>query len=56
MQRMGETYEKLIWLNPVQDKYWEYTPSIQMLRDLVENKMFPLTLSGLEKGMSELSR
>ena len=56
MQRMGDTYEKLIWLNPVQDKYWEYTPSILMLRDLVEEKMFPLTLSGLERGMTELSR
>ena len=56
MQRMAETYDKLIWLNPVQDKYWEYTPSILMLRDLVENKMFPLTLNGLERAMTELSR
>ena len=36
------------------DKYWEYTPSILMLRDLVEN-VSPYA-GGLEKGMSELSR
>ena len=56
MQRMSDTFEKLIWINPVQEKYWEYTPSIIMLRDLINGKMFPLTLGGLEKGMSLLSR
>jgi len=56
MQRMTETYDKLVWLNPVQEKYWDYTPSITMLKDLTEDKMFPLTLGGLEKGMALLSR
>ena len=56
MHRMAETYDKLIWINPVQEKYWEYTPSIQMLKELVEDKMFPMTLAGLEKGMARLSR
>ena len=56
MQRMTETYDKLIWINPVQEKYWEYTPSIQMLKELVEDKMYPMTLAGLEKGMARLSR
>jgi uncharacterized protein with von Willebrand factor type A (vWA) domain len=40
----------------VQEKYWEYTPSIQMLKELVEDKMYPLTLAGLEAGMARLSR
>jgi len=53
---MTETYDKLIWINPVQEKYWEYTPSILMLKELVEDKMFPMTLAGLEKGMARLSR
>jgi hypothetical protein len=56
MQRMADTFDKLIWLNPVQEKYWDYTPSIQMLKELTEDKMFPLTLGGLEKGMTLLSR
>ena len=56
MQRMSQTFEKLIWLNPVQEQYWDYTPSILMLRELVEGKMYPLTLAGLEKGMRLLAK
>ena len=41
MHRMAKTFDKLVWLNPVQEQYWEYTPSILMLRELVEGKMFP---------------
>lgn len=56
MDRMAKTFDKLVWLNPVQEQYWDYTPSILMLRELVEGKMFPLTLGGLEKGMKLLSK
>ena len=56
MQRMSQTFEKLVWLNPVQEQYWDYTPSILMLRELVEGKMYPLTLAGLEKAMRLLSK
>jgi len=34
---------------------WDYTPSIQMMSQLMEQRMFPLTVSGLERGMRELS-
>ena len=56
MQRLLETYKKAVWLNPVPEQYWDYTPSIQIMRELVTQRMFPLTLGGLEKGMRELSR
>ena len=56
MQRMSQTFEKLVWLNPVQEQYWDYTPSILMLQTLVEGKMYPLTLAGLEKAMRLLSK
>lgn len=56
MTRMVETYDKLIWLNPVREDYWEHTPTIQRVRQILENRMFPLTLSGLEKGMALLSK
>ena len=56
MQRMKQTYDKMVWLNPVQERYWQYTPTIAMIRDLVEEQMFPLTLGGLEKAMGELSK
>ena len=56
MQRLLETYKKAVWLNPVPEQYWDYTPSIQIMREVVTERMFPLTLGGLENGMRELSR
>jgi len=56
MTRITETYDKLIWLNPVREDYWEHTPTIQRVRQILENRMFPLTLGGLEKGMALLSK
>ena len=55
MQRLLNTYPKAIWLNPEPVKRWEYTPSIKMMTELMEERMFPLTVSGLGQGMRELS-
>ena len=51
-----ETYEKCIWINPVPEDEWEYTQSISITRQLMEGNMYPLTLRGLEEGMSFLSK
>ncbi|MCB1615075.1 MAG: VWA domain-containing protein [Pseudomonadales bacterium] len=56
MQRLTETYEKLVWLNPVPEAQWQRTESIQMVRQLIDDRMFPFTLHGLEKAMSALSK
>lgn len=56
MQRLRETYEKAIWINPVPEDEWEYTQSIAMTNQLMEGHMYPLTLKGLEEGMSYLSK
>lgn len=56
MRRLTETYDKVAWLNPTPEQDWEYTQSISMTRQLVEGKMFPLTMSGLEDTMAYLSR
>ena len=54
MKRLLNTYPKNIWLNPEPVQRWDYTPSIQMLRELMDERMFPLTVSGLEEGMRKL--
>lgn len=54
MKRLLNTYPKSIWLNPEPVQRWDYTPSIQMLRELMEERMYPLTVSGLEEGMRKL--
>ncbi len=56
MQRMLDIYQKAVWLNPVPEQYWHYTPSVQILNELMTQRMFPLTLEGLEKAMRELNR
>ena len=45
MQRVAGTYDRLAWLNPTPESYWEYTQSIHMVKELVDDRMFPLTLS-----------
>ncbi len=56
MRRVRETYDKVIWINPVPEDEWEYTQSIAMANKLVEGHMYPLSLKGLEEGMSYLSK
>ena len=56
MRRLRETYEKVIWINPVPEDEWEYTQSVAITNQLMESKMYPLTLKGLEEGMSYLSK
>ncbi len=56
MRRLRQTYEKLIWINPVPKEEWEYTQSTAMTHKLVDGHMYPLTLRGLEEAMSYLSK
>jgi uncharacterized protein with von Willebrand factor type A (vWA) domain len=56
MRRLTDTYPKAIWLNPVPEKYWSGTTSIGMIRALMEDRMFPLTLDGIDRAMRSLTR
>ncbi|KIC15758.1 vWA domain-containing protein [Leisingera sp. ANG-Vp] len=56
LQRAREAWTSNLWINPVPEKYWDYTHSIGMIREIFEDRMVPMTLDGLERGMRELSR
>lgn len=56
LQRAREAWTANLWINPVPEKYWDYTHSIGMIREIFEDRMVPMTLDGLERGMRELSR
>ncbi|HSG88888.1 MAG TPA: VWA domain-containing protein [Pseudomonadales bacterium] len=56
LQRIGEIYSKLVWINPTPQDTWEYSSSVEMTRELVDGRMFPLTIGGLERAMNELSK
>jgi hypothetical protein len=56
IERMLNIYPHAVWLNPVPEKHWRYSQSIDMIRQLMENRMYPLTLDGLDRAMRELIR
>ena len=56
LERLLRVYGSAIWLNPEPRDHWGYTHSIRMIRDLMEDRMFPLTVAGLEEGMRLLAR
>jgi uncharacterized protein len=56
LERTMRIYENAIWLNPIPERHWEYTPSIQIVKQIMSDRMYPLTLEGLDKAMRELSR
>lgn len=56
MQRFLDAFEKLIWINPTPKDTWEYSTSVALTEKLVEDHMYPLTISGIEEGMNFLSK
>ncbi|MCP3730209.1 VWA domain-containing protein [Sphingomonas sp. MG17] len=56
MQRLTNTYPATVWLNPIPEEQWGYSQSVRILRELVNDRMYPLTLAGLDDAMRELSR
>ena len=56
MQRVCEAFPRLVWLNPEPVERWEYTSSVRIVRELIGERMFPVTLSGLDRAIAELRR
>ena len=56
IERLLNTWSRAVWLNPLPEKHWNYTPSIKLLQQLMGQRMFPLTIDGLERAMRSLSR
>jgi uncharacterized protein with von Willebrand factor type A (vWA) domain len=56
MARLLEAWPSAVWLNPVPEEHWTYTHSITLIREILGDRMFPLTLKGLDAAMAELTR
>ncbi|MFA5521002.1 MAG: hypothetical protein WCY98_07700 [Castellaniella sp.] len=54
LQRLLATWPRAVWLNPEPRAYWEYRQSIAIVRRLMGERMFPVTLSGLQEAMRSL--
>ena len=55
LQRLIKQYPKFAWINPVPQSRWRQTASIDMTRDMLEGRMYPLTLAGLDSMIDALS-
>jgi uncharacterized protein with von Willebrand factor type A (vWA) domain len=57
VKRVTDIYERVVWLNPSPKQHWDHTPSVNLIRELIgPERMYPLTLEGLDGAMRELSR
>ena len=56
LSRVLAQWPNAVWLNPAQKEHWAYTHSIGMIRDAFSDRMYPLTLAGLEAATKDLSR
>jgi uncharacterized protein with von Willebrand factor type A (vWA) domain len=56
LKRLVTTYPSAAWLNPTPEAYWNSSQSTRMIRGLMQDRMYPLTLQGLDDATRALSR
>src|ERR1700741_904247 len=56
LERIIRTYPHAVWLNPVAQKHWDYSESTTIIRRIFSQRMYPITIEGLENAMKELVR
>ena len=54
LKRLTDLYRRAVWINPVDESRWEWMPSIGLTRELMEGRMYPMTLSGLNRAVDKL--
>jgi len=56
MQRLTAHFDKVAWLNPVPEEHWGYTHSIGLTQQLIDNRMYPMSLAGLSDAIKALAK
>ena len=56
INRMLNVYENAIWLNPIPERYWDRITSASIMKQLFSDRMFPLTIEGIDQAMKELNK
>lgn len=56
LERAREQWPDHLWINPLPEPHWRYTQSVQMISEIFEGRMVPMTLEGIDRGMRELGR
>ncbi|WP_353428458.1 VWA domain-containing protein [Polynucleobacter sp. MWH-UH19D] len=56
INRLIDHFPHFAWLNPEPESIWEYRQSIDIMKNLMKDRMYPVTLNGLESAMRQLSK
>lgn len=56
MERLLNHFSSAVWLNPQPQQHWQYYHSVGIMHDIMNQRMFPLTLDGLSDAIARLSR
>src|SRR5690606_35368792 len=56
LQRLTAAYPKFAWLHPEPEGIWQYRQSIAMIQEIMQKRMYPVTVAGLEQAMRLLSK
>ncbi len=56
LQRLTDHFPKFVWLNPEPEPLWQYRQSISVINQIMTQRMVPITIEGLERGMRMLSK
>ena len=56
LQRFIHQFPKFVWLNPEPEGLWQYRQSVAIIRQLMSNRMYPVTMEGLDRAMQMLSK
>ena len=56
LTRLLNIYENAIWLNPIPERYWDRISSASIIKQIFSDRMFPLTIEGIDQAMRELNK
>ncbi|MDG1027099.1 MAG: VWA domain-containing protein [Gammaproteobacteria bacterium] len=56
IKRLTEVFDHMVWINPTPKTYWEHSYSIEIVKELLEDRMFPMSVKGLEEAMALLTK
>tara|TARA_B110000858_G_scaffold195960_1_gene253576 strand:- start:28741 stop:29919 length:1179 start_codon:yes stop_codon:yes gene_type:complete len=56
LKRLTDVFDNVVWINPTPKDHWAYSYSIEVVKELVEDRMFPLSVKGLEEAMTLLTK
>ena len=56
VKRLTDVFDHMVWINPTPKDYWEHSYSIEIVRELLDDRMFSFSVKGLGEAMTLLTK